>query len=93
VTHDHQNCQTLYVTNKISPVRELYLDLSITGGHQHVEEEFYGVVGAVDTFWMTQSSCRPHDIITRVCGGLDRWMLGGNIKLYKTINDAFIERS
>ena len=28
-----------------------------TGGHQHVEEEFYGVVGAVSTFWMTQSSC------------------------------------
>ena len=33
--------------------------LSITGGHQHVDEEFYVVVGVVGTFWMTQSSCEP----------------------------------
>ena len=32
-------------------------NLRITGGHQHVEEEFYGVVGAVHAFWVTQSSC------------------------------------
>ena len=32
-------------------------DLIITGGHQPVEEKFYGVVGAVGAFWMSQSSC------------------------------------
>ena len=41
----------------ISQTNNIYRNLSITGGHQHVEEEFYGVVGAVGAFWMTQSSC------------------------------------
>jgi hypothetical protein len=44
--------QNILQTDKINH------NLSITGGHQHVEKEFYGVVGAVRTFWIAQSSCR-----------------------------------
>jgi hypothetical protein len=39
------------------PANQQYHNLSITGGHQHVEEEFFGVVGAVGAFWIIQSSC------------------------------------
>jgi hypothetical protein len=41
----------------ISQTDDINRNLSITRGHKHVEDEFYGVVGALGTFWMTQSLC------------------------------------
>ena len=48
----------MHYRQNISQTDDIHRDLSITGGCQHVEEEFYyGVVGVLGAFWMTQSLC------------------------------------
>jgi hypothetical protein len=38
-----------------SQTDEITRNLSITGGHHHVDEEFNGVVGVAGAFWMVEA--------------------------------------
>jgi hypothetical protein len=59
----------------ISIIRELYCNLSITGGHQHVAEEVCGGGGSPHLLNNAISGFNHSAVMAH--GGLDRWLLGG----------------
>jgi hypothetical protein len=58
-TRSDKYLELLRYWQNISKTDDINRDLNIIGGHQHVEEGVLWGGGAVGTFWMTQSSCRP----------------------------------